>query len=63
MDVDIAPIKGQVRLPSKGPVSLHQQALFVFWVSAMSLALFRKLLVVFKIPSFSTPWTVTCGEK
>ena len=63
MNVEIAPANEQVRLPSKGPLSLHQQALFVFWVSAVSLAMFRKLLVVFKIPTLFGSWTATCGEQ
>ena len=42
--------EGHGNLPSKGPLSIHQKALFVFWVSVVSLAAFRKLLVLFKVP-------------
>lgn len=44
-------MEGQKWLPSKGPLSIHQKALFVFWVSVVSLMAFRKLLLLLKVPS------------
>ena len=54
MNTEGAPTEGFGRLASKGPLSIHQKALFVFWVSVVSLAAFRKLLVLLKVPSFPT---------
>lgn len=54
MNAKEATTEGMGRLPSKGPLSIHQKALFVFWVSVVSLAAFRKLLVLLKVPSLRT---------
>lgn len=46
--------EGQGRLPSKGSLSIHQKALYLFWLSVISLAVFRKLLFFFKVPAIHT---------
>ena len=51
MNTEGAPTEVQKWLPSKGPPSIHQKALFVFWVSVVSLMVFRKLLLLLKVPS------------
>lgn len=45
----------QERLPSKGNLSLHQHALFLFWVSVVFVAFFRLVILKFfnyKVSSF-----------
>lgn len=54
MNTEGASTEGFGRLASKGPLSIHQKALFVFWVSVVSLVTFRKLLVLLKVPSLPT---------
>lgn len=62
MNVERTPTERHDRLPSKGPVSIHQQALFVFWLSALLLALFRLLLVIFKVQTFVLFRTTPSGK-
>ena len=38
-----AVMEDTVRLPSKGPLSVHQRALLVLWVSAMCMMLLRRI--------------------
>lgn len=55
--------EGHEKLPSKGPLSIHQKALFVFWVSMMCLALFRKFLMYFKVSSLMKLRMPPAGKK
>ena len=55
--------EGQEKLPSKGPLSIHQRALFVFWVSIVCLALFRKFLMYFKVSSLMKLRMPSAGKK
>ncbi|XP_068754362.1 uncharacterized protein [Montipora capricornis] len=61
MNDEKASIVGQERLPSKGPLSLHQHALLLFWVSVVLVALFRWLLVFvdYKVSFFHSLRTTT----
>ncbi|PFX21353.1 CAS1 domain-containing protein 1 [Stylophora pistillata] len=55
--------EGRGRLPSKGSPSIHQKALFVFWLSAVSLAAFRKLLLFFKVRDIHTFRLIASDDK
>lgn len=59
MNTEEASAEGQKWLPSKGPLSVHQKALFVFWVSVVSLMTFRKLLLLLKVPSLRSAFRHT----
>ena len=63
MNTEAAPTEGQKWLPSKGPLSIHQKALFVFWVSVVSLMTFRKLLLLLKVPSLRSAFRHTAPGK
>ena len=54
--------EGQGRLPSKGSLSIHQKALYLFWLSVLSLAVFRKLLFFFKVPAIHTFRLIASGK-
>lgn len=63
MNAEGVPTEGHKWLPSKGPPSIHQKTLFVFWVSVMSLLAFRKLLLLLKVPSLRSAFRHTASGK
>ena len=55
MNDEKAAMGAQERLPSKGNLSLHQHALFLFWMSVVFIAFFRLIILKFcnyKVSSF-----------
>ena len=58
-----ATTEGQKWLPTKGPLSIHQKALFVFWVSVMLLMVFKKLLLLLKVSPLRSAFPHTASGK
>lgn len=58
-----APTEGQKWLPTKGPLSIHQKALFMFWVSVMLLMVIKKLLLLLKVSPLRNAFPHTASGK
>lgn len=58
-----ASTEGQKWLPTKGPLSIHQKALFMFWVSVMLLMVLKKLLLLLKVSPLRSAFPHTASGK